>query len=89
MSDVAPGKFPPGFWSYLQTHPSQTVSAIIRVESLSPEVEQAVVGAGCLIKRQLKLLPSLAVEAPGRVLMALSAEPWVLRIEPDQTMRVL
>ncbi len=89
MPDVVPGKFPSEFWSYLQTNPNKPISAIIRVKSLSPEVEQAVVGAGCHIKRQLKLLPSLAVEAPGRVLIALSAEPWVLRIEPDQTMRVL
>jgi len=83
----SPDKFPPEFWSFVQARPEEEVAAIVRVQALSPEVEQAAVDAGCRIRRRLKLIPSLAVDAPGRALMALSDHPQVLRIEPDQDIR--
>ena len=83
----SPDKFPPEFWSYLQAHPEERVAAIVRVQALSPEVAQAAVEAGCRIQRKLHLLPSLAVEAPGRALMTLAHHPLVVRIEPDRNVR--
>jgi hypothetical protein len=86
---TSPHKFPPEFWSYLEAHPDDEVAAIVRVRALSPEVEQAVVDAGCRIRHRLTLLPSLAVAAPGRALIALADHPEVTRIEPDQDVRAL
>ncbi len=85
----SPDKFPPEFWSYLRTHPDDEVAAIVRVQALSPEVEQAADAAGARIQRRLKLVPSLAVQASGRALMDLAAHPQVMRIEPDQDVRAL
>ncbi len=85
----SPDKFPPTFWSYLEAHPDEEVAAIVRVQALSPEVESAAVAAGCHIRRRLTLLPSLAVRATGRALMALADHPLVVRIEPDQDVRAL
>ncbi len=89
MSDHSPATISPNFWAWLQAHPQTTVKAIIRVETLTPEVEKAVTDAGCRVYRRLQLLPSLAVEAPATALMALATEPWVQRIEPDQEVRAL
>jgi len=83
----SPTKFPPSFWSYLQAHPDESIAAIVRVQTLSPEVERAAMDAGCRVRRRFTLIPSLAVDASGRALMALSDHPHVTRIEPDQDIR--
>ncbi len=85
----SPDKFPPEFWSHVQAHPEERIAAIVRVQALSPEVERAAVEAGCHIRRRLHLLPSLAVEAPGRALMTLARHPQVVRIEPDRDVRAI
>ena len=87
MSDSAPATLSPDFWAWLQAHPQATVLAIIRLKTLTPEIEKAVTEAGCRVYRRLQLLPSLAVEAPATTLMTLATEPWVQRIEPDQEVR--
>jgi len=89
MQDSPKDKFPPDFWSWLQQYPDASISAIIRVNAISPEVEDAVKEAGCRVRRRLQLTPALAVEGTGRTLMQLAAKPWVLRVEPDQMMRAL
>ena len=89
MSDYSPATLSPEFQAWLQAHPQANVHAIIRLQALTPEVEKAVTDAGCRVYRRLQLLPSLAVEAPASTLMALAAEPWVQRIEPDQEVRAL
>ena len=82
-------KISPEFWSWLQQHPDANIAAIIRTETLSPEIEQAVRDAGCSIMRRLHLLPSLAVQGSASALMELATQPWVQRIEPDQVVRAL
>jgi len=89
MPDFPQDKFPPAFWSWLHDNPDATVAAIIRVETLSPEIETTVQKRGCRVNRRLQLLPSLAVEGPANALMQLAREPWVQRIEPDQMVRAL
>ncbi len=89
MQNSPQDKISPEFWSWLQQHPNASLAAIIRTETLSPEIEQTVRDAGCSIRRRLHLLPSLAVHGSASALMKLAAEPWVQRIEPDQGMRAL
>lgn len=89
MPDSFQHKFPPDFWLWLQEHPDSIVSAIIRVDALSSDVETTVANAGCRINRRLQLIPSLAVDAPSRALLQIAALPWVKRIEPDQSVRAL
>jgi hypothetical protein len=89
MPDSPKDKFPPDFWSWLQQHPDDVVHALIRVTALTPEIEAAVRGAACRVYRRVHLIPTLAVEGSGDALMRLAAEPWVQRIEPDQSVRAI
>ncbi len=83
MSHPSPEKISPEFRAWLQRHPQENVAAIIRTDALTPQIEQTVQEAGCHVRRKLFLLPSLAVDAPGNVLLALADAPWVQRIELD------
>ena len=89
MPESPKAKFPPDFWSWLQQHPDDAVHALIRVTALSPEIELAVRNAACRVHRHIQLIPTLAVACRSGALMQLAAEPWVLRVEPDQPVRAL
>ncbi len=89
MPESPKAKFPPDFWSWLQQHPDDAVHALIRVTALSPEIELAVRDAPCRVHRRIQLIPTLAVACRSDALMQLAVEPWVLRIEPDQSIRAL
>jgi hypothetical protein len=82
-------KFPPNYWSWLQEHPDDVVSAIVRVDTLSSEVEVAITEAGCRVMRRLQLLPAFAVEVTAKTLLELAKHPWVQRIEPDKPVQML
>ncbi len=89
MDSPSPDTSPSPFWSYLQAHPQQSVHAILRVTELTPQVEQAVQQAGCHIRHRLRLLPALAVVCSGQALLSLRDEPWLVSVEPDQSIQAL
>lgn len=73
----------PDFLHQLQAHPDATVAAIIRYDDFGPAEEAQLAALGIVLRRRLRLIRGLAVEGPGRALLALSTAAWVKRIEPD------
>ena len=71
------------FRRQLERSESRTSDAIVRVSIPVEEARALLEARGVRVRRTLRLIQGLAVSAPGRTLLALAAEPWVQRIEPD------
>jgi len=62
----------------------QHVDAIVRVTIPLDQAQTMLASRGFRVQRVLRLIQGVAVSAPAHLLLALSHEPWVRRIEPDR-----
>ncbi len=89
LMTTSTSKFDPAYLIYLQDHPQETVAAILRCERLDPAFEQELLQAGLHVHRKLRLIRGYAVEGCAFHLIEIAGAPWVLRIEPDQTVHTM
>lgn len=73
----------------LQAAPDVNVRLIVRVDGDLGRRAEELARRGVTVRRRLRLISALAVSATGGQALALSAEPWVRRIEEDLEVRAL
>lgn|GEM_PF-2184194 len=72
-----------------QTAPQATVAAIVHVDGdpqlYVPQLERT----GLSVTRAFRLTQTVAVNGPAQCLLDLLPLPWIVKIEPDQTITIM
>lgn len=82
-------KIAPDYLAYLQANPDAQIAAIVRCDALDAGYIVEAERKGLIVSRQLKLIRGLAVEGRAGDILALAEAPWVLSIEPDQSVHTM
>jgi hypothetical protein len=80
-------KLPTTLYQQMERAPQEKFDLILRVTQASDPIQKAIEQAGCTVRYRLTLVPSFAVTAPGRAVLALLDHPWLLSVEPDQPVK--
>jgi len=74
----------PAFRQQLEHVKDHPVNVIVIVTLPLERARSALEARGVHVQRTLRLIHGVAVSAPAHVILALTQEPWVQRIEPDR-----
>jgi hypothetical protein len=68
----------------LQKDPEQSVAVIIKTNDSPAAYTARAEELGLTVTRTFSLISAIAATGPARAVIALTSEPWVDSIEPDQ-----
>lgn len=79
----------PTFEQHLESNPTQRIDVIVRIVDDPRERAPQVMEHGLSIRHTYSLISALAATGLGASILALAAEPWVRKIEPDEEVRTM
>jgi hypothetical protein len=81
---VTEQKIPARLRQEMESNPDKTFDVILHVTQVDDERVSAIERAGCSVRHKTTIIPCVSVTAPGRTILSLLGESWLVKVEPDQ-----
>lgn len=83
MTSPESGKLSESLRHSIEAAPQQPLDFIVRVRSADDETQARLEAAGLTVRYRLTLVPQFSVTGPGRAILSLADEEWLVGVEAD------